>query len=493
MANNVADPFGALSGSQAAAGYTVRSSTKPRPHVIELERRLQQASDSHSISDDSASYDGKPFGHIDFRDLHRASTISEEDLARPPPAPYSSGSGEASAWHAQYLDKIRHLDAYGPRADASSTMSDAFPIEEEEDSPFPEVRASVSNVDDPDMPVLTARVWFLGGLLCIFFSGLNLFFTLRYPAPYLTSILTQIVAYPLGKMLAALLPTRSFSTPRILQRLFGLEDEWSLNPGPFNIKEHTAIIQMSNAAITPAYALYFTVTLDKFYHVHKGVGFDILIVLSTQMIGFAFAGICRRFLVWPASMLWPSNLVTCTLLNTFHAEEDDGRDGGLTRFRFFGIVTVAAGLWYIFPNFLFVALSTFSYICWAVPNNVVVNQLFGVYSGMGMGVFTFDWSQISYIGSPLIVPFWAILNIFAGFAMIYWIVVPALYYSNVSLTCRFCFSSLAVCGLINPASLGLAFCSTAHVGYGRVRPLRQRIPGHGRYRRPTTIQHDRLP
>ena len=30
-----------------------------------------------------------------------------------------------------------------------------------------------------------------------------------------------------------------------------------------------------------------------------------------------------------------------------------------------------------------------------------VNQLFGVQTGMGMGLLTFDWSQISWIGSPL--------------------------------------------------------------------------------------------
>lgn len=436
VANNVADPFGALSGSQAATGYTVRGSKIQRTPVIELERRLRQANtDTHSMSDDSGSMEGKSTPQIEHRDSHRLSPLDgyHGSEAGPPTSsvPYSSGSGEAGAWHAQYQNKMHQFGAYGSRADVDSTISDAYPVEEEEDSPFPEVRASVSNVDDPDMPVLTARVWLLGGLLCIFFSGLNLFFTLRYPAPYVTSILTQIIAYPLGKLLAAILPTHAFKTPQFLQSAFGVEDEWSFNPGPFSIKEHAAIIQMSNAAITPAYALYFTVTLDKFYNIHKGVGFDLLIVLSTQMIGFAFAGICRRFLVWPAGMLWPSNLVTCTLLNTFHAEEDDGRDGGLTRFRFFGIVTFAAGLWYLFPNFLFVALSVFSYVCWAAPNNVVINQLFGVSSGMGMGVFTFDWSQISYIGSPLIVPFWAIVNIFGGFALIYWIIVPALYYTNV--------------------------------------------------------------
>ena len=65
--------------------------------------------------------------------------------------------------------------------------------------------------------------------------------------------------------------------------------------------------------------------------------------------------------------------------------------------------------------------------------NIVVNQLFGTVSGLGMGFITFDWSQISYIGSPLMVPWWAQVHVFAGFVVMYWLVLPILYYTNVSL------------------------------------------------------------
>ena len=65
-------------------------------------------------------------------------------------------------------------------------------------------------------------------------------------------------------------------------------------------------------------------------------------------------------------------------------------------------------------------------------DNLVVNQLFGTVSGLGMGFITFDWSQIAYVGSPLMVPWWALVHMFAGFAVMYWIVLPILYYTNVS-------------------------------------------------------------
>ena len=68
----------------------------------------------------------------------------------------------------------------------------------------------------------------------------------------------------------------------------------------------------------------------------------------------------------------------------------------------------------------------------------MVNNLFGVITGLGMSTFTFDWAQIAYIGSPLIVPWWALLNVFSGFVILYWVVTPALYYNNVSLKHKFC-------------------------------------------------------
>jgi hypothetical protein len=70
-------------------------------------------------------------------------------------------------------------------------------------------------------------------------------------------------------------------------------------------------------------------------------------------------------------------------------------------------------------------------VCWGAPRNVIVNQLFGTTTGLGMGILTFDWTQIAWLGSPLANPWWAQVNIGIGFVLFYWIIVPALYYSNV--------------------------------------------------------------
>ena len=240
------------------------------------------------------------------------------------------------------------LEGMDGRIEQDKVSLSAFGIDEE-DSPYPEVRASVSNIDDPEMPCLTFRAWFLGLIFCSIGGCGNFFFNIRYPSPLITPITIQVISYPCGKFLAYILPMRIWRVPSWLTKL-GFPEECSLNPGPVNIKEHTVIVIMANSALSPAYATNITLVLDKFYNVPKGIGFDFLLVLSSQIIGFSFAGLCRRFLIWPASLVWPQNLVTCTLFNTFHAEEDDGSDGSVTRFRFFTYVLGGAFFWYIFPG-----------------------------------------------------------------------------------------------------------------------------------------------
>lgn len=243
------------------------------------------------------------------------------------------------------------------------------------------------------------------------------------------------------------------------------EARFSLNPGPWNIKEHVLVYIMANVAVGNPYALNAIVVAEIFYNIKLGFWFNLVLTLATQLTGFGLAGLCRRFLVWPASMVWPQNLVACALLNTLHAEEDAG-DGGssldgvtgagvtssgvpgaggvgngtngasgtvvgggggggglgglsrrvrtLSRYKYYLLASGISFLFFFLPGFIFTALSVFSWVCWIWRRNVVVNQLFGVYSGLGMSVLTFDWTQISWIGSPLMVPWWAECHVFAG-------------------------------------------------------------------------------
>ncbi|CAG8926891.1 unnamed protein product [Penicillium salamii] len=55
-------------------------------------------------------------------------------------------------------------------------------------------------------------------------------------------------------------------------------------------------------------------------------------------------------------------------------------------------------------------------------------------TGLGLSPITFDWSQIVYNTNPLLSPAWAAGNVFAGFAIFFWIVMPAIYYTNTWFT-----------------------------------------------------------
>jgi hypothetical protein len=95
----------------------------------------------------------------------------------------------------------------------------------DDDSPYPEVRSAVSNVDDPAMAVSTLRVWVIGLGSAIIIAAINQLFWLRYPSVDITTIVAQLLTYPVGRAAAAYLPR---------WRVLGIE----LNPGPFTIKEH---------------------------------------------------------------------------------------------------------------------------------------------------------------------------------------------------------------------------------------------------------------
>ena len=83
-----------------------------------------------------------------------------------------------------------------------------------------------------------------------------------------------------------------------------------------------------------------------FYNQHWNFGYQWMLVMSTQLIGFSIGGIARRFLVDPPSMIWPANLVNTALFNTLHSQHyaGEGDRGGIGRERFF-LYAFAASLW----------------------------------------------------------------------------------------------------------------------------------------------------
>ncbi|ESK93734.1 oligopeptide transporter [Moniliophthora roreri MCA 2997] len=263
--------------------------------------------------------------------------------------PEASRVDEDSAGQSSYeeSDSMKEIDFQSEKA--STHMGDLSYFEDpnwdddaddiEDDSPYPEVRSAVANTDDPLMPVATVRAWVIGVIWAILIPGLNQFFIFRYPSLSVTSIVAQLISYPVGRAAAAYIP-RNWT-------LFGFE----LNPGPFSIKEHVLITVMASVGATSAYAVDIVVVQRVYYHQVWNFSYQWLLVMSTQLIGFSIGGICRRILVDPPSMIWPANLVICALFNTLHSEHYTGvgERGGMTRERYFWCAFLCAFAWCTCP------------------------------------------------------------------------------------------------------------------------------------------------
>ena len=72
----------------------------------------------------------------------------------------------------------------------------------------------------------------------------------------------------------------------------------------------------------------------------------------------------------------------------------------------------------------------------ASDNPTLMHHQFGTASGLGLFPLTFDWSQIAYIGSPLVVPFWAAVNIITGLVLVMWIAAPIMCEYRSHLDCN---------------------------------------------------------
>ncbi|KAI8076459.1 OPT family small oligopeptide transporter [Gilbertella persicaria] len=282
----------------------------------------------------------------------------------------------------------------------------------DEDSPIEEVRAVVPNTDDPTLPVYTFRMWSLGIAFSCLLSFVNQFFWYRRNAMTLSPLVVQLISFPIGKFMEKVIPKSRF-----------------FNPGPFNMKEHVLITAMANCCYSTAYAVDIITIQNLWYNQDMGWGGGILLIWTTQLIGFGMAGVLRPFLVYPSSMVWPSNLANISLFRSFHLPDSEWT--GISRFRYFLYCFGGMFVYYWLPGYFFQVLTFFSWACWIKPSNHVLSQLTGGYSGLGMLAISFDWSTIvSFLGSPLVVPWWATANIAVGAALVSWVIVPALYYSN---------------------------------------------------------------
>jgi hypothetical protein len=183
----------------------------------------------------------------------------------------------------------------------------------------------------------------------------------------------------------------------------------TINPGPFSGKELAIIIIMalSGARTYEGIELLF---IQRLYYTYDLNHFNsILFLITIHFFAISISGILKRYLVWPASMIWPKVLMSCSLIRTLINEDGFNNEKSrwkMSRSKFFWLMVLFQFLWYWFPGFIFPLLSFFSFICMIAPNNIIFSQITGA-NGLGLGALEFDWNAwVAFFDSPILVPFW---------------------------------------------------------------------------------------
>ncbi|KAF8365045.1 hypothetical protein HHK36_032951 [Tetracentron sinense] len=284
---------------------------------------------------------------------------------------------------------------------------DSFPLcmclfhigKEINDSPIEQVRVTVPITDDNTQPALTIRTWVLGLVSCLIQGFMKAFFSYRQNQLYISSFCTQIVVLPLGKLMAATLPTNPVRIP-------GTKWSFSMNPGPFSMKEHALISIFASTGSESPTVMAIATTIKAYYHRKVNPLAFVLMTISSQLMGYGFAGL---------------------LMRTLHEPEVRPKRQ-LTRMQFFLIVLVCSFAYYIVPNYFFPSITALSLICLIWKDSVTAQQIGAGRNGLGLGSFGFDWATMTL--DPLVTPMFSLNNSMAGFVVFFYILTPIAYWTN---------------------------------------------------------------
>ncbi|TEA16818.1 Oligopeptide transporter 2 [Colletotrichum sidae] len=260
---------------------------------------------------------------------------------------------------------IGGLDDDKPSGEKRTSSDDSEPeydFKSKEFANIPElVRTVVGFEDDPSLPVLTFRSLLLSALFCTIgsiVSQLSYFRTTTAPFPVFFVILASA---PLGRLLASVLPDYTVRLGRF---------SFSLNPGPFSIKEHAIIGIAANAGSQGQWATFLPTNAALYYGITMHPAVALFFGWGSSLLGFAFAAMVRKILIDDPEFIFPLSLQQVTLYRSMQ-----GR------------------------------------------------------GGIGLFNITLNWSNIT--STVITYPYSVQVTIFVGFVITTWILIPVAYFGNL--------------------------------------------------------------
>lgn len=412
---------------QQEGGYehTVQPFGIPSPPAAFARRSIQFAPDAAFVTPSPVQMTTRPLPNLPFYDHARrpSEPAAAYDHARRPSETSDyyghrrrSSANTLNTMQGPLMEKsfFKDADTFEPE-----TFVDASDSYDGDNSPIEIVRSTVSAIDDPSLPTMTIRMWVIATVLSvavILVDAFMFFSPINFPEPIFVA---TFLAFIMGKAMEKMLPDVELD-------FFG--HSVRLSPGKFNVKEHALIvITVFTSSTFPAMAaldISFIVFLRK--TINPAAMF--FMFQSSQFMQLGTAALLYKFLVEPAAMIWPIQLLQVTLFNVLH-ERKRAFSMSLSRRQLFYIIAGCIAVWQILPTFIAPVLGSIAIVCYLKPSSTMANVLGRSTSGAGFLNLSFDWSQISFL-QPLVLPGWAQANFFFGFIGMVWVVGPIAFSTN---------------------------------------------------------------
>ncbi|CAI0652967.1 unnamed protein product [Colletotrichum noveboracense] len=309
----------------------------------------------------------------------------------------------------------------GTKRGSTDDPEPEYDFKSEEFANIPElVRTVVGFEDDPSLPVITLRSILLSTVFCTIgstVSQLSYFRTTTAPFPVFFVILASA---PLGRLLARILPAYTVPLGRF---------SFSLNPGPFSIKEHAIIGIAANAGSQGQWATYLPTNAALYYGITINPAIALFFGWGASLLGFAFAAMVRKILIDDPEFIFPLSLQQVTLYRSMQGKSELHKSVSQKQMKVFWWILLGTFVWQFLPEYIFPFVAALAPLCWFASRNHVVNFLGAGRGGVGLLNITLNWSNIT--STVITYPYSVQVTIFVGFVITTWILIPVAYFGNL--------------------------------------------------------------
>ncbi|KAL2836880.1 OPT oligopeptide transporter protein-domain-containing protein [Aspergillus pseudoustus] len=311
-----------------------------------------------------------------------------------------------------------------PESDRKESLSSEEPdydFTSDEFKNIPELaRTVVSFEDDPSTPVLTFRAILLASIFCILgsvVSQLSYFRTTNAPFPVFFVILASD---PLGRFMARLLPNYKVPLGRF---------SFSLNPGPWSIKEHAIVGIAANAGSQGQWATFLPTNAALYYGITMNPALALFFGWGASLLGFSFAAMVRKILIDDPEFIFPLSLQQVTLYRSMDAQNTSQKERARQQMKGFWILLFGTFVWQFLPEYLFPFVASLAPLCWFASRSHTVNFIGAGRGGMGLLNITLNWSNIT--STVVTYPYHVQVIVFVTFVLTCWVLIPIAYFGNL--------------------------------------------------------------